>query len=101
MKSLFSWPLLVAALSTTTTSAWPTSKSKAPVCIIGAGPAGLTAANNLESKGYETVIFEKQSEVGGKSQAYYDDRCVCNFFFFLSFFFLALDRLIAPNGICG
>jgi flavin-dependent dehydrogenase len=43
------------------------------VCIVGAGPAGLTAANQLESKGYETVIFEKQPEVGGKSQAYYQE----------------------------
>jgi uncharacterized protein with NAD-binding domain and iron-sulfur cluster len=32
----------------------------------------LTAASNLESKGYETVIFEKQPEVGGKCQAYYE-----------------------------
>jgi heterodisulfide reductase subunit A-like polyferredoxin len=43
-----------------------------PVCVVGAGPAGLTAANNLESKGFKTVIFEKQPEVGGKCQAYYD-----------------------------
>lgn len=44
-----------------------------PVCIVGAGPAGLTIANKLQAKGLETVIFEKDPEVGGKCQAYYDE----------------------------
>jgi NADPH-dependent glutamate synthase beta subunit-like oxidoreductase len=44
-----------------------------PVCIVGAGPAGLTVANKLQAKGAETVIFEKDPEVGGKCQAYYDE----------------------------
>jgi ribulose 1,5-bisphosphate synthetase/thiazole synthase len=47
-----------------------------PVCIVGAGPAGLTIANRLQTKGYATVIFEKDAEVGGKCQAYYDEQCV-------------------------
>ncbi|KAF2435249.1 FAD/NAD(P)-binding domain-containing protein [Tothia fuscella] len=51
----------------------PPTPVKAPVCIVGAGPAGLTAANRLENKGYETVIFDKQAEVGGKCQAYYEN----------------------------
>lgn len=51
----------------------PAPPVKPPVCIIGAGPAGLTAANRLEAKGYETVIFDKQAEVGGKCQAYYEE----------------------------
>jgi ribulose 1,5-bisphosphate synthetase/thiazole synthase len=42
-----------------------------PVCIVGAGPAGLIAANRLESQGQQTVIFEKQLSVGGKCQAIY------------------------------
>lgn len=42
-----------------------------PVCIVGAGPAGLSTAAELERKGYRTVTFEKQSEVGGKCQAVY------------------------------
>jgi NADPH-dependent glutamate synthase beta subunit-like oxidoreductase len=42
-----------------------------PVCIIGAGPAGLTAAQKLESKGRKVVMFEKQAAVGGKCQAVY------------------------------
>jgi flavin-dependent dehydrogenase len=42
-----------------------------PVCIVGAGPAGLIAANRLESRGQQTVLFEKQVSVGGKCQAVY------------------------------
>jgi cation diffusion facilitator CzcD-associated flavoprotein CzcO len=42
-----------------------------PVCIIGAGPAGLTTAAELELKGRNTVIFEKRDAVGGKCQAVY------------------------------
>ncbi|KAI1077924.1 FAD/NAD-P-binding domain-containing protein [Whalleya microplaca] len=44
-----------------------------PVCIVGAGPAGLTTAAELELKGKQTVIFEKQDAVGGKCQAVYQD----------------------------
>lgn len=43
-----------------------------PVCIIGAGPAGIKAAVELELKGYRTVVFEKQNAVGGKCQAVYE-----------------------------
>ncbi|KFA68115.1 hypothetical protein S40285_02583 [Stachybotrys chlorohalonatus IBT 40285] len=44
-----------------------------PACIVGAGPAGLAAAHALEAKGQSVVIFEKQREVGGKCQAFYDN----------------------------
>ncbi|KAI0007584.1 hypothetical protein F4779DRAFT_591384 [Xylariaceae sp. FL0662B] len=47
--------------------------SDLPVCIVGAGPAGLTTAAELELKGKRTVIFEKQDAVGGKCQAVYQD----------------------------
>lgn len=43
-----------------------------PVCIVGAGPAGLSAAAELESQGYHTLTFEKQGAVGGKCQAVYE-----------------------------
>jgi NADPH-dependent glutamate synthase beta subunit-like oxidoreductase len=46
--------------------------SRNPVCIVGAGPAGLTAASQLEAKGYNTVLFDKQQMIGGKCQSYYD-----------------------------
>lgn len=45
--------------------------TESPICIVGAGPAGLAAASRLESQGRTTTIFEKQDLVGGKSQALY------------------------------
>ena len=37
------------------------------VAIIGAGAAGLTAADTLHRKGYQQVtVFEKTDRVGGK-----------------------------------
>ncbi|CAI6245028.1 unnamed protein product [Periconia digitata] len=54
--------------------ALPAAKpQKPPVCIIGAGPAGLSAAGRLEAKGIEAIVFEKQSELGGKCQSYYNE----------------------------
>ncbi|KAL1856621.1 hypothetical protein Plec18170_003590 [Paecilomyces lecythidis] len=50
----------------------PVRANENPVCIVGAGPAGLSAAAQLEIKGYQTVTFEKQSAVGGKCQAIYE-----------------------------
>ncbi len=35
------------------------------VAIIGSGPAGLTAANNLAGMGYRVTVFEKESVPGG------------------------------------
>ncbi|MBR0193770.1 MAG: FAD-dependent oxidoreductase [Bacilli bacterium] len=41
--------------------------TKERICIIGGGPAGLSAAMYLEKKGYENyVIYEKLNKVGGK-----------------------------------
>jgi cation diffusion facilitator CzcD-associated flavoprotein CzcO len=57
-----------------TASAWSTKRSKLPVCIIGAGPAGLSAASRLEEKGVKAVIFDKQVTLGGKCQSYYDEK---------------------------
>ena len=38
------------------------------ICIIGGGPAGISAAMYLEKKGYKNyTIFEKLNKVGGKS----------------------------------
>jgi len=36
------------------------------VAIIGAGPAGLAAARYLRSEGFEPVVFEQGSSVGGQ-----------------------------------
>ena len=35
------------------------------VCIIGAGPSGLTAAKNCLQAGLDFVVFEKNDKVGG------------------------------------
>ncbi|KAF9067226.1 hypothetical protein BDP27DRAFT_1329190 [Rhodocollybia butyracea] len=43
-------------------------------CIVGAGPAGLTVAKGLSDKGYQTIVFDKSPQFGGKCQSYYDDR---------------------------
>ena len=74
MKCATRWSLILPLLALSfTASAWPHRHGKAPVCIIGAGPAGLAAAGRLEEKGIKAMIFDKQAEVGGKCQAYYDD----------------------------
>jgi len=35
------------------------------VAVIGAGPAGMTAASDLARKGYEVTVFEKETLPGG------------------------------------
>lgn len=35
------------------------------ICIIGAGPAGITAAKNCLEYGLDVVVFEKNNLVGG------------------------------------
>ncbi|KAJ4326139.1 hypothetical protein N0V94_000302 [Neodidymelliopsis sp. IMI 364377] len=74
MKSTITWSLLLPFLSLTV-SAWPQPRhEQPPVCIIGAGPAGLSAAGKLEEKGIKAMIFDKQADVGGKCQAWYDEQ---------------------------
>ena len=35
------------------------------VAVVGSGPAGLAAANQLNKKGYEVTVFEKSEYIGG------------------------------------
>ena len=35
------------------------------VCVIGAGPSGITAAKNLKDEGMEVVVYDLGTEVGG------------------------------------
>ncbi|MBP9864408.1 phytoene desaturase [Patescibacteria group bacterium] len=43
------------------------NSSKKRVCIIGAGPGGLSAGMILAHAGYEVHIFEKDGDVGGRN----------------------------------
>lgn len=49
-----------------------TDRASLPVCVVGAGAAGLTVAANLEKKGKKVVVFEQRATVGGKCQAVYE-----------------------------
>ncbi|NBX49885.1 FAD-dependent oxidoreductase [bacterium] len=40
------------------------------VAVIGAGPAGLTAAYELQSAGIEVVVFEASPQVGGMAKSF-------------------------------
>jgi hypothetical protein len=35
------------------------------VCVIGAGPSGITAAKNFKEQGFQVTVFDTGSEVGG------------------------------------
>lgn len=43
-------------------------RTKKPITIAGAGPAGLTTAINLAKAGYEVVVYEENSDVGLRHQ---------------------------------
>lgn len=40
-------------------------KYQEEIAVIGAGPAGLSAAHTLSQKGYRVTVFEQASEAGG------------------------------------
>src|SRR5487761_1963509 len=46
----------------------PDATSDAPVVVIGAGPAGLTAAYELVKRGDSVTVLEASDVVGGISQ---------------------------------
>lgn len=35
------------------------------ICVVGAGPSGLTSARQMLDEGFEPVIFEKTETLGG------------------------------------
>jgi phytoene dehydrogenase-like protein len=44
----------------------PGSHSQAPVIIVGAGMAGLSASKTLQDAGVDTLLFEASDQVGGR-----------------------------------
>jgi len=44
---------------------WTEKISDVDIIIVGAGPAGMTAAKYLAEKGYKTVVFERRLSFGG------------------------------------
>lgn len=45
---------------------WPLPKNKGKVAVVGAGLSGLTAAVDLDKKGYAVTIYEKENRLGGR-----------------------------------
>ncbi len=43
----------------------PASKTGKKIAIVGAGPAGLAAAQQLSRRGHEVHVFERQAKAGG------------------------------------
>jgi glutamate synthase (NADPH/NADH) small chain len=43
----------------------PTRKTGKKVAVVGSGPAGLAAAQQLARAGHEVVLFEKNNRIGG------------------------------------
>ncbi|TGU99067.1 FAD-binding protein, partial [Mesorhizobium sp. M8A.F.Ca.ET.173.01.1.1] len=43
----------------------PNERKAASVAIVGSGPAGLTAADELNKLGYRITVYERAHEAGG------------------------------------
>jgi glutamate synthase (NADPH/NADH) small chain len=43
----------------------PRAERRESVGIIGAGPAGLTAAERLRSRGYKVTVYDRHDRAGG------------------------------------
>ncbi|HWO15349.1 MAG TPA: NAD(P)/FAD-dependent oxidoreductase [Solirubrobacterales bacterium] len=51
----------------------PSSSNSLPVAVLGAGPAGLTAAYLLAKRGRPVIVFEATSSIGGLAQTVVED----------------------------
>ncbi|MCF6213477.1 MAG: glutamate synthase subunit beta [Flavobacteriaceae bacterium] len=47
------------------TPQFPKNKTKKNIAVIGSGPAGLAAAQQLNRAGHTVTVFEKEGEIGG------------------------------------
>ena len=52
-------------LPVTDSGTGPSAATKRKVAVIGAGPAGMSAAHDLALRGYDVTVFESASEPGG------------------------------------
>lgn len=43
----------------------PSQRNGKRVCIVGSGPAGLAAADQLNQKGYSVTVLEREDRIGG------------------------------------
>jgi glutamate synthase (NADPH/NADH) small chain len=43
----------------------PSARSGKKVAVIGAGPAGLAVADQLNHRGHEVTVFEREDQIGG------------------------------------
>ncbi|MGI6702770.1 MAG: pyridine nucleotide-disulfide oxidoreductase/dicluster-binding protein [Clostridia bacterium] len=48
----------------------PIPKKKGRVAVIGGGISGMTAAFDLDKKGYEVTMYDKSNRLGGKLRSY-------------------------------
>lgn len=46
------------------------------IIVVGAGPAGLTAATNTAHRGMKTLVLEKQDTAGGLPTLLYPDKII-------------------------
>ena len=49
-------------------------KTEFDLIIVGAGPAGLTAANNTARRGLKTLLLEAGKKTGGKPHQFYPEK---------------------------
>jgi len=49
------------------------------VVILGAGIAGLGAGWEISNKGYEVIVIEKESRVGGLAASVHKNGCTFDF----------------------
>lgn len=52
---------------------YPVPKNGKKVAVVGGGISGLTAAVDLDKKGYTVTIFEKESRLGGRMRSFSQD----------------------------
>ena len=43
------------------------------IVVIGSGFGGLSIASRLSSKGFNTTLIEKQSDLGGRARTFYNN----------------------------